>query len=62
MAVQTSHPSAFKGYQFGVCSECGARAVYQGVVRNPSAPTVYHRCRRCGHERFGERIEGLKFI
>ena len=50
MGVQGSHPSAFKGYRFGVCPECGRRGLYFGRTRNPVAPISFLRCRSCGYE------------
>lgn len=50
MGVQTSHPSAFKGYSFGVCPECGKKGLYFGRTRNPAMPIPFLRCRRCGYE------------
>ena len=47
-----SHPSAFKGDTFGICTQCGKRGVYQGMIRNPAWPVNYQRCRACGDEVF----------
>ena len=53
MGVQGSHPSAFKGYRFGVCPQCEHRGLYQGRTRNPKEPVLFVRCRHCGFEQFG---------
>ena len=52
MGVQGSHPSAFKGYRFGVCPQCEHRGLYQGWTRNPQEPVRFMRCRHCGFEKF----------
>jgi DNA-directed RNA polymerase subunit RPC12/RpoP len=62
MAVQVSHPSAFKGYGFGICPQCSAKALYQGRTRNPVAPISYVRCRKCGYEAFNAKAAGLQSI
>lgn len=53
MAVQGSHPSAFKGYRFGFCPHCECRGLYKGRTRNPKEPVLFVRCRYCRFERFG---------
>jgi uncharacterized protein (DUF983 family) len=47
MAVQVSHPSAFKGYRFGTCPRCGRRAIYQ--MTYASGHRLF-RCRSCQWE------------
>ena len=66
MAVSSSHTSAYRGYEFGVCPECRAKAVYAKatvpILNTPAgwqltqeemkqvAVSVLSRCRKCGWE------------
>jgi len=65
MAVQVSHPSAFKGYKFAGCPACGRNSLYKGVTRNPAQPMQFVRCRTCGFEEMGilpNEYPGLRSI
>ena len=67
MGVQGSHPSAFKGYLFGVCPNCERKGLYFGRTRNPAMPIFFLRCRYCSYEDFTDaegtaQTMGLKSI
>ena len=74
MEVSSSHTSAYRGYEFGICPECKAKAVYAKVtVPALNIPDNWHlsdeelykfpmytlsRCRKCGWEVSDEEVRG----
>ena len=74
MGISVSHTSAYRGYKFGRCPECNAKAVYaKATVPSLNRPDAWKltpgemaqlpicilsRCRRCGWEVSDEEQRG----